>query len=101
MAERVLFVPLCSLPAGDWVQWYSGGSYFDFANQTFEYANDIALPTNATGAFAPFNGSMNLVPFYGDGVGIDIPHQPVWFGTRAVRAGNAERHNGHRVRSTD
>jgi hypothetical protein len=62
-----------TIPAGDWIQWYSGGSYFDFANQTFEYANDIALPTNATGAFAPFNGSTALVPFYGDGVGVDIP----------------------------
>jgi hypothetical protein len=62
-----------TIPAGDWIQWYSGGSSFNFANQTFEYANDIALPTNATGAFAQFNGSTSLTTFYGDGVGVDIP----------------------------
>jgi hypothetical protein len=74
-----------TIPAGDWIQWYSGGSYFDSANQTFEYATDIALPTNVgqtisgvvvtngAGAFAPFAGSTSLTPFYGDGVGIDIP----------------------------
>ena len=50
----------------------SGASYFDFQNQTFEFAADIALPTNATGVFAPFAGSMNLVPTYDDGIGIDI-----------------------------
>jgi hypothetical protein len=74
-----------TIPAGDWIQWYSGGSYFDSANQTFEYATDIALPTNVgqtisgvvvtngAGAFAPVAGSTSLTPFYGDGVGIDIP----------------------------
>jgi hypothetical protein len=74
-----------TIPAGDWMQWYSGESYFDSANQTFEYASDIALPTNVgqtisgvmvtngAGAFAPFAGSTSLTPFYGDGVGIDIP----------------------------
>lgn len=61
------------IPYGDFIQWYSGGSSFNFANQTFVYANDIALPTNATGVFAPFNGSTSLTPFYGDGVGHDIP----------------------------
>jgi hypothetical protein len=70
-----------TIPAGDWVQWYSGGSYFNFATQTFEYANDIALPTNATGAFAPFNGSTSLTPFYGDGIGIDIPITQLGFGS--------------------
>jgi hypothetical protein len=73
-----------TIPAGDWIQWYSGGSYFDSANQTFEYATDVALPTNvgqtiggvlvtSGGAFAPFAGSTSLIPFYGDGVGVDIP----------------------------
>jgi hypothetical protein len=74
-----------TIPAGDWIQWYSYQSNFDFANQTFEYATDIALPTNVgqtiggglvangAGAFAPFAGSTSLIPSYGDGVGIDIP----------------------------
>jgi hypothetical protein len=61
------------IPYGDFIQWYSGGSYSNFASQTFEYANDIALPTNAIGACAPFNGSTSLTPFYGDGIGIEIP----------------------------
>jgi hypothetical protein len=55
------------IPYGDFIQWYSGGASFNFANQTFEYANDIALPTNATGAFAqsmarlPLRRSMAMV----------------------------------------
>jgi len=61
------------IPAGDYIQWYSGGSYFNFAEQEFEFAADLALPTNATGTFAPFAGSMSFVLIYGDGVGIDIP----------------------------
>jgi hypothetical protein len=69
-----------TIPAGDWIQWYSLGSSFDFANQTFEYANDIARPTNATGVFAPFNGSTSLTPFYGDGVGHDIPISQIGMG---------------------
>jgi hypothetical protein len=74
-----------TIPVGDWIQWYSYGSYFDVANQTFEYAADIALPTNGgqtiggvlvangAGAFAPFAGSTSLNPYYGDGLGIEIP----------------------------
>jgi hypothetical protein len=75
-----------TIPYGDWVQWYSGGSYFNYAEQEFEYATDIALPThagtvdpngitvwNGQGAFAAFNGRTDVTPFYGDGVGVDIP----------------------------
>lgn len=73
------------IPNGDYVQWYSGYSYFNFAEQEFEYRRDIALPTNATGAFAPFNGSMMLLPSYGDGAGIDIPIAQL--GVRSIAAG--------------
>jgi hypothetical protein len=62
-----------TIPAGDYIQWYSGGSYFNYPEQEFEYATDIAKPTNGTGAFATFNGSTGLKPSYGDGVGVDIP----------------------------
>jgi hypothetical protein len=73
-------------PAGDWIQWYSVASYFDYANQTFEYATDIGLPTQATGVFAPFDGSTALVPFYGDGVGVDIPLQQLGSGATSSRS---------------
>jgi hypothetical protein len=70
-----------TIPAGDWIQWYSGQSYFDYQDQTFEYATDIGLPTRATGVFSPFNGSTTLVPFYGDGIGVDIPLSQLGSGT--------------------
>ena len=74
-----------TIPYGDWVQWYSGGSYFNYSEQEFEYATDIALPThsgtvvngitvwNGQGAFAAFNNRIDVVPFYGDGIGVEIP----------------------------
>jgi hypothetical protein len=74
------------IPAGDWIQWYSVASYFDYANQTFEYATDIGLPMQATGVFAPFDGSTALVPFYGDGVGVDIPLQQLGSGATSSRS---------------